>query len=93
MPGSIRDWSTAWLRPPQLGFQIYHMEARGKETAADVTEKKVQKFVDKFLKSVDEVAGPPEEYEGVADEELPDDDAPAQVCLVSEGAGAVRGVG
>ena len=21
-----RDWSTAWLRPPSLGFQIYAME-------------------------------------------------------------------
>ena len=28
------------------------MEARGKETAADVTEAKVQKFVDSFLKQV-----------------------------------------
>ena len=47
-----RDWSTAWLAPPSLGFQIYAMEARGDETAEDVTQAKVQAFVDRFLKQV-----------------------------------------
>ena len=54
-----RDWSTAWLRPPSLGFQIYAMEARGKESASDVTEEKIQKFVDGFLSHVEQLGSPP----------------------------------
>ena len=64
-----RNWSTAWLKPPSLGFTIYAMEARGGEKPAHVTEKKVNKFVDKFLAQVDEMA-PPEEYQSVVEEEL-----------------------
>ena len=64
-----RNWSTAWLKPPQLGFQIYAMEARGGEQAEDVTEAKVKTFVDKFLKQVDEMM-PPEVVEGVVEEEV-----------------------
>ena len=52
MDATGRDWSTAWLAPPSLGFQIYAMEARGDETAEDVTQAKVQAFVDRFLKQV-----------------------------------------
>ena len=53
-----RNWSTAWLKPPSLGFQIYSMEARGGESAEDVTEVKLSKFVDKFLRQVDEMLPP-----------------------------------
>jgi len=53
MDATGRDWSTAWLAPPSLGFQIYAMEARGDETAEDnVTQAKVQAFADRFLKQV-----------------------------------------
>ena len=65
-----RNWSTAWLKPPSLGFQIYAMEARGGEQPSDVTEKKVSKFVNAFLKQVDAIM-PPEEYEGVVEDEVP----------------------
>jgi len=71
-----RNWSTAWLRPPSLGFQIYAMEARGGEQAEDVTEAKVQKFVDSFLSQVDEIM-PPEVIEGVVEEETEVQEAPA----------------
>lgn len=64
-----RNWSTAWLRPPSLGFQIYAMEARGGEQAEDVTEAKVSKFVDSFLAQVDAMM-PPEVVEGVVEEEV-----------------------
>jgi len=64
-----RNWSTAWLKPPSLGFQIYAMEARGGEQAEDVTEAKVQEFVDKFLNQVDAMM-PPEVIEGVVEEEV-----------------------
>ena len=63
-----RNWSTAWLKPPSLGFQIYAMKARGDEQAEDVTEAKVQEFVDQFLNQVDAVM-PPEVIEGVVEEE------------------------
>ncbi|KAL1526390.1 hypothetical protein AB1Y20_015103 [Prymnesium parvum] len=66
-----RDWSMAWLRPPSLGFQIYAMEARGDEDASDVTEKKLSKFVKGFLDKVDKVL-PPEQYEGVVEEDISD---------------------
>ena len=48
-----RNWSTAWLKPPSLGFNIYAMEARGGEKPEHVTVKKVNKFVDAFLSQVD----------------------------------------
>ena len=79
-----RNWSTAWLRPPQLGFQIYAMEARGNEQAEDVTEKKVQKFVSKFLDQVDQMM-PPEVYDAVEEEEVAID--------VAGGAGGADGGG
>jgi hypothetical protein len=77
-----RDWSTAWLRPPSLGFQIYAMDARGQETAADVTEAKIQSFVDAFLGQLVQIGEPPwmTKWEAVAEdeeEELVAPDAPA----------------
>ena len=53
-----RNWSTAWLKPPSLGFKIYAMEARGDESADDVTEAKVRKFVNGFLSQVDAMMPP-----------------------------------
>jgi len=38
--------------PPDILFQIYQMDSRGKEAAGDVTEAKVQSFVDSFLAQV-----------------------------------------
>jgi hypothetical protein len=64
-----RNWSTAWLKPPSLGFTIYAMEARGGEKPEHVTEKKVNKFVDGFLAQVDAMV-PPDEHVGVVEDEL-----------------------
>lgn len=64
-----RNWSSAWLKPPSLGFTIYAMEARGGEKPEHVTEKKVNKFVDGFLAQVDAMA-PLEEHVGVVEDEL-----------------------
>mmetsp|Transcript_46178 Transcript_46178/g.76352 ORF Transcript_46178/g.76352 Transcript_46178/m.76352 type:complete len:515 (-) Transcript_46178:82-1626(-) len=64
-----RNWSMAWLRPPSLGFQIYAMEARGKESAADVTEKKVEKFISNFLKQVDDMTPEEDLSKAVVEEE------------------------
>ena len=69
-----RNWSTAWLKPPSLGFQIYAMEARGGEVPEDVTEAKVAKFVDSFLSQVDQIM-PPEVIDAVEEEEADVPDA------------------
>jgi len=81
-----RNWSTAWLKPPSLGFQIYAMEARGGEKPTDVTEAKVSKFVDGFLAQVDALR-PPEVVEGVIEEEAAVD-AVAGSADGSSGSGA-----
>ena len=78
-----RNWSTAWLKPPSLGFQIYAMEARGGEQPEDVTEKKVDTFVSGFLKQVDAMM-PPETLEGVVEEE----EAPPELGGAGGGGGA-----
>jgi hypothetical protein len=64
-----RNWATAWLRPPSLGFQIYAMQARGGEKPEHLTEAEVSKFVDDFLAQVD-AQRPPEKWEAVEEEEV-----------------------
>ncbi len=81
-----RNWSTAWLKPPSLGFQIYAMEARGGEKAHHVTEKKLSSFVQGFLAQVDE-AMPPEVVHAVVEEDV----EPAGVA--EQGAAAPAGAG
>jgi len=81
-----RNWSTAWLKPPSLGFTIYAMEARGGEKPEHVTEKKVNKFVDKFLAQVDAMA-PPEVIEGIVEDDADVHDSGA----TAGGAGAAAG--
>ena len=68
-----RDWEMAWLRPPQLGFSVFSLEARNKETPAQVSEEKLQRFVDGFLNQVEQMEkamGVTREYEGVVEEEI-----------------------
>jgi len=76
-----RDWNMAWLKPPSLGFQIYAMEARGDETAEDVTEAKLSTFVNGFLSQVDSML-PPETYEDAVVEE-----EPAESAMQGDGSG------
>lgn len=85
-----RDWSTAWLRPPSLGFQIYAMDARGKETAEDVTEAKIQNFVDMFHGQLLKLGEPPwmTQWEAVAEEDEEVADAPVDSA---DGAGSSAG--
>uniref|UniRef100_A0A7S4F4T9 protein disulfide-isomerase n=1 Tax=Chrysotila carterae TaxID=13221 RepID=A0A7S4F4T9_CHRCT len=84
-----RDWSTAWLRPPSLGFQIYAMEARGKETAADVTEEKIWKFVNKFLSEVERFS-PPDLLAGQVEVEEEEAEAVHAAPQGAEGDAAAR---
>jgi hypothetical protein len=68
-----RDWEMAWLRPPQLGFSVFSLEARNKETPAQVSEEKLQRFVDGFLNQVEQMEkamGVTREYQGVVEEEI-----------------------
>jgi hypothetical protein len=88
-----RNWSMAWLKPPSLGFQIYAMEARGGESPEDVTEKKVNKFVNGFIKQVDAMM-PPLEEEGVVEEEaeaVPASDSAATKAEGGQAAASSKG--
>jgi len=64
-----RNWNTAWLKPPSMGFQVMAMQARGGEKPEDVNEKEVDGFVQSFLSQVDQMM-PPEDIQGVVEEEV-----------------------
>ena len=87
-----RNWSTAWLKPPSLGFQIYAMEARGGEKPEDVTEMAVNKFVSGFLEQVDAMM-PPEVIEGVVEEEVDVATSGATGAAAGSGAAGAGGAG
>jgi len=84
-----RDWNTAWLKPPSLGFEIYAMQARGNEKAEDVTEEALSAFVDSFLKQVDQMQPEPKYLDAPVEEEVELDDAAA--AAAAGGAGALDG--